>query len=47
MNTDTQKDLAEFLTQEVLEDVPELKPEQPLLTGLLDSFGLLALLNFI
>ena len=47
MNTETQKDLAEFLTQEVLEDVPELKPEQPLLTGLLDSFGLLALLNFI
>ena len=47
MSTDTQEDLAEFLTQEVLEDVPELKPEQPLLTGLLDSFGLLALLNFI
>ena len=47
MNTETQKDVAEFLTQEVLEDVPELKPDQPLLTGLLDSFGLLALLNFI
>lgn len=47
MNTETQKDLTEFLTQEVLEDVPELKPDQPLLTGLLDSFGLLALLNFI
>jgi acyl carrier protein len=48
MSAETQKDLAEFLTQEVLDDdVPELKPDQPLLTGLLDSFGILALLNFI
>lgn len=47
MSADIQNDLTEFLTTEVLEDVPELAPDQPLLTGLLDSFGLLALLNFI
>lgn len=47
MTSDIQAELTEFLTTEVLEDVPELSPDQPLLTGLLDSFGLLALLNFI
>lgn len=47
MSTDIQAELTAFLTTEVLEDVPELSPDQPLLTGLLDSFGLLALLNFI
>ena len=47
MSTDIQAELTTFLTTEVLEDVPELSPDQPLLTGLLDSFGLLALLNFI
>jgi acyl carrier protein len=47
MSTDIQAELTTFLTTEVLEDVSELSPDQPLLTGLLDSFGLLALLNFI
>ncbi|HEY7755223.1 MAG TPA: phosphopantetheine-binding protein [Actinomycetota bacterium] len=47
MTTDIQAELTSFLTTEVLEDVQDLSPDQPLLTGLLDSFGLLALLNFI
>ena len=47
MTPDIERDLTDFLTTEVLEDVTELAPDQPLLTGLLDSFGLLALLNHI
>ncbi len=47
MSDDIQQELTDFLTAEVLEDVSALAPDQPLLTGLLDSFGLLALLNFI
>ena len=47
MSDEIQTDLTRFLTTEVLEGVTELSPDQPLLTGLLDSFGLLALLNFI
>ena len=47
MSDEIQTDLTQFLTTEVLEGVTELAPDQPLLTGLLDSFGLLALLNFI
>lgn len=47
MSADIQQGLTQFLVSEVLEDVKELSPDQPLLTGLLDSFGLLALLNFI
>ena len=47
MTADIKDELTKFLTTEVLEDVPELSVDQPLLTGLLDSFGLLALLNFI
>jgi acyl carrier protein len=47
MSADIQHDLTQFLVSEVLEDVSELSPDQPLLAGLLDSFGLLALLNFI
>lgn len=47
MSADIQSALTQFLTEEVLEDVKELSPDQPLLRGLLDSFGLLALLNFI
>ena len=47
MSAEIQHELTQFLISEVLEDVPQLSPDQPLLTGLLDSFGLLALLNFI
>ncbi len=47
MSAEITIELTKFLTSEVLEDVPELSDDQPLLTGLLDSFGLLALLNFI
>ena len=47
MSAEIQHDLTQFLITEVLEDIQELSPDQPLLTGLLDSFGLLALLNFI
>jgi acyl carrier protein len=47
MTVEIRNELIEFLTTEVLEDTAELSADQPLLQGLLDSFGLLALLNFI
>lgn len=48
MSAAIEDEIQTFLTTEVLEEGAEdLSPEQPLLTGLLDSFGLLALLNFL
>jgi acyl carrier protein len=47
MTAEIKDELIDFLTTEVLEEATELSPDQPLLQGLLDSFGLLALLNFI
>lgn len=48
MSAAIEEEIRTFLTTEVLEEEAEdLSPEQPLLTGLLDSFGLLALLNFL
>ena len=47
MTDDIKNELIDFLTAEVLEETTELSPDEPLLQGLLDSFGLLALLNFI
>ena len=47
MNDEVEQEISRFLTTEVLEDQTQLTPDQPLLTGLLDSFGLLALLNFL
>jgi acyl carrier protein len=47
MTDDIKNELIDFLTAEVLEDTTQLSPDEPLLQGLLDSFGLLALLNFI
>jgi acyl carrier protein len=47
LSAEIKNELIDFLTTEVLEDTVELSPDQPLLQGLLDSFGLLALLNFI
>lgn len=47
MTDEIKDELIDFLKAEVLEESTELSPDQPLLQGLLDSFGLLALLNFI
>jgi acyl carrier protein len=47
MTDDIKNELIDFLTTEVLEETTELSSDEPLLQGLLDSFGLLALLNFI
>ena len=48
MSAAIEDEIRTFLTTEVLEEgAGDLPPEQPLLTGLLDSFGLLALLNFL
>jgi acyl carrier protein len=46
---DVEQEITTFITQEVLseEDGETVQPGQPLLTGLLDSFGLMSLLAFI
>jgi acyl carrier protein len=45
--TDVAEEIRTFIEEEVLEGDAELTQDQPLLTGLLDSFGLMALLGFI
>ena len=48
MSAAIEEEIRTFLITEVLEEgAGDLPPDQPLLTGLLDSFGLLALLNFL
>ncbi len=46
---DVAREITTFITQEVLgeEEGATIQPGQPLLTGLLDSFGLMSLLAFI
>ncbi|MGQ0669884.1 MAG: acyl carrier protein [Actinomycetota bacterium] len=46
--TDIEQEIRTFILEEVLEDAQgDLPPGQPLLSGLLDSFGLMSLLGFI
>lgn len=46
--TDIEQEIRTFILEEVLEDAEAgLPPGQPLLSGLLDSFGLMSLLGFI
>jgi acyl carrier protein len=47
MSADMEQEITKFIVEEVLDDSDGLKPDQPLLTGLLDSFGLMSLLAFI
>jgi len=49
MSAQTEQEIRKFIVEEVLEDAAEddLPPGQPLLSGLLDSFGLMSLLGFI
>lgn len=49
MSTEIEKEIRTFILNEVLEDSKEteIPPGQPLLSGLLDSFGLMALLGFL
>jgi acyl carrier protein len=45
--TDVADEIRTFIEEEVLDGDEHLTQDQPLLTGLLDSFGLMALLGFI
>jgi acyl carrier protein len=47
MSAEIENEISQFISTEVLEDHSPVPPDQPLLTGLLDSFGLLAVLNFL
>jgi acyl carrier protein len=47
MSEEMQQEITRFIVEEVLDDADNLSPDQPLLTGLLDSFGLMSLLAFI
>lgn len=49
MSAEIESEIRAFIAQEVLaeEDGETLPPGQPLLSGLLDSFGLMSLLGFL
>ncbi len=49
MSKEMEQEISTFIVEEVLDEESgtSLRPDQPLLTGLLDSFGLMSLLAFI
>jgi acyl carrier protein len=48
MNDDIEIDLAQFILEELMGDEKvQLEPNEPLLTGLLDSFALMSLVTFV
>jgi acyl carrier protein len=49
VRNDIETDLTRFIVDELMVDekVPELERNQPLLTGLLDSFALMSLVTFV
>ncbi|MGH2635416.1 MAG: acyl carrier protein [Actinomycetota bacterium] len=49
MSKEMEQEITQFIVEEVLDEEAgsSLNPDQPLLTGLLDSFGLMSLLAFI
>jgi acyl carrier protein len=48
-STDVVDEIRTYIAEEILEDTEtsDLPPDQPLLSGLLDSFGLMSLLGFL
>lgn len=49
MSKEMEQEITQFIVEEVLDEESgsTLSPDQPLLTGLLDSFGLMSVLAFI
>ena len=47
MSNDIETDLTRFILQEIVVDEVQLERNQPLLTGLLDSFALTSLVTFV
>lgn len=49
MSAEIEEQIRTFIIEEILEDDDgaSLSPDQPLLSGLLDSFGLMSLLGFL
>ncbi len=49
MRSEIEKEIKKFIVEEVLEDTEEtdLPEDIPLLSGLLDSFGLMSLIGFL
>jgi acyl carrier protein len=47
VSKEIEQEITRFIVEEVLDEDTGLRSDQPLLTGLLDSFGLMSLLSFI
>jgi len=47
VSNDIETDLTGFILQEIVVDEVQLERNQPLLTGLLDSFALMSLVTFV
>jgi acyl carrier protein len=47
VSKEIEQEVTRFIVEEVLDEDTGLTPDQPLLSGLLDSFGLMSLLSFI
>jgi acyl carrier protein len=47
VSAETQQEITAFILENLASETKELKPEQPLLQGLLDSMELMSLVGFI